>query len=97
MADSVLKLEGVAFQRICTMDSIKFPVGEKLFAGTTRAINCMNFDALMIGKTPTKILQCNFYNLTDKKQLTADLFHPRVDFAKYLNDYQLVACSLQNM
>lgn len=79
------------------MDSVKYPAGEKLFAGTTRAINFINFDALMIGKAPTKILQCTFYNTVNGKQLTADLFHPRVDFAKYINDYEIVACSLQHM
>lgn len=80
-----------------TMDKHTFPPGDRILAGKTSIIAQIDFERYMKMAMPTHILQCNFYNSISKQQKTVDLFHPNVDFGKYVNTYDLVACSVQKM
>jgi hypothetical protein len=79
------------------MEKVSYPVGEKLLAGKTSILAFVDFDSFTKNKAPEKIVQCMFYNTVSGKQKIVDLFRPSIDFPKYAREFNLAACSLQNM
>ncbi len=97
MVDSLLKNSNTILIVKLSMEKVKYPDGEKLIAGKTSVLACIDFDRFMDEKTPEKIIQCKFFNTQTGKEKLVDLFRPNRDFRIYLRDFNIAACSLQSM